>query len=143
MLRASAGLIDSGLEGLDLDWFDPFDPATHDGVVGRRHRQDDDHRTALCAPPTRRTGDSIRGDSDDSSRNWSVDATSATSLSRVADNSSESLSQPQQVGVAARPAKCYNRLSSAAEGVDLLPDGVVWCAVIVEIAKSLDCPDHG
>jgi len=35
------------------------------GVVGRRrHRQDDDHRTALCAPLTHRTGDSIRGDSD-------------------------------------------------------------------------------
>jgi hypothetical protein len=143
MLMASAGLIESRLEGLDLDWFDPFDPTTHTASWADDGTGKTMIRTALCAPLTHRTGTPSAATTTDSSRNWFVHATSATSSSRVAGNSSDSLSKPQQVRVAARPAKCYTRLSSAAEGVDLLPDGVVWCVVVVEVAKGLDCSDHG
>ena len=95
MLMASAGLIESRLEGLDLDWFDPFDPTTHtaswaDDGIGKTMITALHY--ALHLPTARETPSAATPT--DSSRNWSVHATSATSSSRVASNSSDSLSQP-------------------------------------------------
>lgn len=89
--------IESRPEGFDLDWSDPFDPTTHtvswaDGGIGKTMITALHYALHL---PTERWTPSAATPTD-SSRNWSVHATSATSLSRVAGNSSDSLSTPSR-----------------------------------------------